>query len=75
MELLTLQGPPGISKRSVKVTELSPVWERAAKSAMLPVFPFDVWDKLWVRIRSVPEVSFLILSRVDEIRIYHKIIM
>ena len=27
----------------------------------LSIFPFDVWDKLWVLIRSVPEVSLLIL--------------
>ena len=26
----------------------------------LSIFPFDVWDKLWVLIRSVPEVSLLI---------------
>ena len=26
----------------------------------LSIFPFDVWDKLWVLIRSVPEVSFII---------------
>ena len=23
----------------------------------LSIFPFDIWDKLWVLIRSVPEVS------------------
>ena len=27
---------------------------------MLSIFPFDVWDKLWVLILSVPEVSLLI---------------
>ena len=26
----------------------------------LSIFPFDVWEKLWVLIRSVPEVSLLI---------------
>ena len=26
----------------------------------LSIFLFDVWDKLWVLIRSVPEVSLLI---------------
>ena len=26
----------------------------------LSIRPFDVWDKLWVLIRSVPEVSLLI---------------
>ena len=26
----------------------------------LSIFSFDVWDKLWVLIRSVPEVSLLI---------------
>ena len=26
----------------------------------LSIFSFDVWDKLWVRIRSVPGVSLLI---------------
>ena len=26
----------------------------------LSIFPFDVWDKLWVLIRSVPEVFLLI---------------
>ena len=26
----------------------------------LLIFPFDVWDKLWVMIRPVPEVSLLI---------------
>ena len=26
----------------------------------LSIFPFDVWDKHWVLIRSVPEVSLLI---------------
>ena len=26
----------------------------------LLIFPFDVWDKLWVLIRPVPEVSLLI---------------
>ena len=57
---------------SVKITELPPVWERAANSAYhlifkfyfvkiyLSIFPFDVWDKLWLLIRPVPEVSSLI---------------
>ena len=52
---------------SVKMAELPPVWERAADSACLlfvriclSVFPFDVWDKLRVLIRSIPEVSLLI---------------
>ena len=26
----------------------------------LSIFPFDVWDRLWVLIRPVPEVSFLL---------------
>ena len=26
----------------------------------LSIFPFDVWDKLWVLILSVPEISLLI---------------
>ena len=26
----------------------------------LSIFPFHVWDKLWVLFRSVPEVSLLI---------------
>ena len=56
---------------SVKVTELPPVCERAANSAYhlsfflfvkicLSVFLFDVWDKLWVLIRPVPEISLLL---------------
>ena len=51
-----------------KVTELSPVWEGSANSALssvillfveicLSVFPFDVWDRLWILIRPVPGVS------------------
>ena len=40
----------------------------------LSIFPFDVWDKLWVLIRSVPEESLLIyftlklkiISQIDE---------
>ena len=48
-------------------SELPPVWKRAANSAYhllfvkicLTVFPFDVWDGLWVLIRPVPEVSLL----------------
>ena len=39
---------------SVKITELPPVWERAAYSAYdlkfyflcLSIFPFNVWDEL-----------------------------
>ena len=53
------------------MAELPPVWERAADLAChllillfermcLSIFPFDVLDKLWVLIRSVPEVSLLI---------------
>ena len=52
---------------SVKVTELPPVWERVAYLAYhqfvkicLSIFPFDVWDKLWILIRPVPVVSLLI---------------
>ena len=30
----------------------------------LSTFPFDVWDKLWVLIRSVPQVSLLIIVSV-----------
>ena len=26
----------------------------------LAIFPFDVWDKLWVLIQPVPEVSLLL---------------
>ena len=28
--------------------------------SFLFIFPFDVWDKLWILIRPVPEVSLLI---------------
>ena len=55
---------------SVKVNELPPVWERAANSTSsvipffvkicLPILPFNVWDKLWLLIRPVPEVSLLL---------------
>ena len=51
---------------SVKVIELPPVWERVANSDLLfvniclSIFPFDVWDRLWVLIRPVSEVSLLI---------------
>ena len=51
---------------SVKVTELQPFRERAANSAcqlyflLFAIFPFDVWDKLWILILSVSEVSLLI---------------
>ena len=53
---------------SVKVNGLPLFWERVAISAVillfvkicLPIFLFDVWDKLWVRIRSVPEVYSII---------------
>ena len=58
------------SFNSAKVSELPPVWERAANSASsvillfvkicLSVYPFDVWDGLWVLIRPVPEVSLLL---------------
>ena len=27
------------------------------------IFPFGVWDKLWLLIRSVPEVSLLVLFK------------
>ena len=49
------------------ITELLPVPERAANPAYhlfvkicLSVFPFDVWDGLWVLIWSVPEVFSLL---------------
>ena len=48
---------------------LTSAWGRAANSAnylffvcvkiCLSIFPNDVWDKLWVLIRPVPEVSLL----------------
>ena len=58
------------SFNSAKVRELPPVWEKSANSAYVllfrcllryvyPVFPFDVWDGLWVLIQPVPEVSLL----------------
>ena len=34
----------------------------------LSIFPSDVWDKLWVLIRSVPEVSLLIQGEVGVIQ-------
>ena len=52
---------------SVKMAELPPVWEGLSPVILLfvgmclSIFPFDVWDKLWVLIRSVPEVSSLIV--------------
>ena len=53
------------SFNSAKVTELPPVWKRAANSAYhllfvkicLSVFPFDVWFGLLALIRPVSEVS------------------
>ena len=53
---------------SVKLNELPPDWERAVNSHVilllvktcLSIFPFDVWDKLWVLYRPVPEVSLRI---------------
>ena len=51
---------------SVKMAELPPVWESLSPVILLfvgmclSIFPFDVWDKLWVLIRLVPEVSLLI---------------
>ena len=53
----------------VKLIKLPPVWKRAANSAYhllfrcllrLFIFPFDVWDKLWILIRPDPEVSLLV---------------
>ena len=54
---------------SVNVTELPPVWVRVANSSSvtllfveicLSIFPFDVWDKIGVLSRPVPEVSLLL---------------
>ena len=56
---------------SVKVTEfplnmgkscllgLSPIILLSVKIC-LSIFPFDVWDKLWVLTRPVPEVALVI---------------
>ena len=49
----------------VKVTELSPVWERFGLLSVILLFvkiclyilPFNVLDKLWALIRPVPGVS------------------
>ena len=53
---------------TVKLTELPPVGKELLTRLIicyfvvsLFIFPFDVWDKLWVLIRSVPVVSLPVL--------------
>ena len=50
--------------KSSKGIELPSVWERAVillfVKIRLSIFPFDVWNGLWVQIRPVPEVSLLL---------------
>ena len=56
---------------SAKVTEFLPVFGKSCQFDLpsvtllfvkicLSIFLFDVWDKLWVLIRPVPEVSLLL---------------
>ena len=54
--MLTPQGSPCITTRC---NGLLPVILLFVKIG-LSIFSFDVWDKLWVLIRPVPEVALLI---------------